>query len=72
MTLSVEDRLDILELLARADDAASARDADAYVTLFSEAVCSMEPRERIEGGRSFGLPWDPSGPQRDRQRSTSR
>jgi hypothetical protein len=37
MTLSVEDRLDILELLARADDAASARNAEAYVALFSEA-----------------------------------
>jgi|SRR5580658_3223220 ketosteroid isomerase-like protein len=36
MTLSAEDRLEILELLARADDAASARDADAYVALFTE------------------------------------
>jgi hypothetical protein len=36
MTLSVEDRLDILELLVRADNAASARNAAAYVALFTE------------------------------------
>jgi ketosteroid isomerase-like protein len=34
--LSVSDRLDILDVLTRADDAASARDADAYVELFTE------------------------------------
>lgn len=36
MTLSVEDRLDIFELLARADNAATRRDVAAYVALFSE------------------------------------
>lgn len=36
MTLSTEDRLDTLDLLARADDAASARDPRAYVALFSD------------------------------------
>jgi hypothetical protein len=36
VTLSVEDRLDILELLSRADNAASGRDAAAYVALFTE------------------------------------
>ncbi len=36
MTLSTEDRLDALDLLARADDAASARDPRAYVALFSD------------------------------------
>lgn len=36
VTLSAEDRLDILELLARADTAASDRDADAYLALFSD------------------------------------
>jgi ketosteroid isomerase-like protein len=33
---SAEDRLDILELLARADDAASRRDVTTYVALFSD------------------------------------
>ncbi len=33
---SAEDRLDILELLARADDAASHRDVTTYVALFSD------------------------------------
>jgi ketosteroid isomerase-like protein len=36
MTLSVSDRLDILDVLVRADDAASRRDADAYVELFTD------------------------------------
>jgi SnoaL-like domain len=35
-SLSVSDRLDILEVLARADTAASLRDADAYVELFTD------------------------------------
>jgi hypothetical protein len=34
--LSVEDRLEILELLARADDAASNRDIETYITLFTD------------------------------------
>jgi hypothetical protein len=34
--LPVEDRLDILELLARADDAASRRDVHGYLNLFTE------------------------------------
>jgi hypothetical protein len=38
MSLSVSDRLDILDLLVRADNAASRRDADAYVELFAEDV----------------------------------
>ena len=39
MTLSPADRLDILDLLTRADAAASARDPDAYLALFtSDAV----------------------------------
>ena len=36
MTLSVADRLAILEVITRADDAASRRDADGYVALFTE------------------------------------
>jgi hypothetical protein len=36
VTLSTADRLDILELLARADNAATRRDTAAYVSLFAE------------------------------------
>ena len=36
MSLSAADRLDILELLSRADNAASLRDGAAYVALFTE------------------------------------
>jgi hypothetical protein len=36
VTLTTEDRLDILELLARADNAATRRDAHTYVALFAE------------------------------------
>jgi hypothetical protein len=35
MTLSVADRLDILDVITRADQAASDRDAEAYVQLFT-------------------------------------
>jgi hypothetical protein len=35
VTLSVVDRLDILDVVSRADQAASDRDADAYVRLFT-------------------------------------
>ena len=66
MTLSVEDRLDILELLARADDAASARDADAYVTLFSEAGvldgAKGAYRGRAELRAAVGPIWASEGP----------
>jgi len=36
MTLSVADRLAILDVITRADQAATSRDADAYVALFAE------------------------------------
>jgi ketosteroid isomerase-like protein len=35
MTLSAADRLDILDLITRADDAATRRDADSYAALFT-------------------------------------
>jgi hypothetical protein len=38
MSLAVSDRLDILDVLARADNAASRRDPDAYVELFTDDV----------------------------------
>jgi hypothetical protein len=36
VTLSAKDRLDILELLARADNAATRRDTAAYLALFTD------------------------------------
>ena len=36
MTLSAADRLAILDVVTRADEAASRRDAEGYVTLFTE------------------------------------
>jgi uncharacterized protein (TIGR02246 family) len=36
MTLSAEDSLEILQLVARADACATARDADGYAALFTE------------------------------------
>jgi ketosteroid isomerase-like protein len=36
VTLSADDRLAILELLARADNAATSRDAETYVALFTD------------------------------------
>jgi ketosteroid isomerase-like protein len=36
MTLSADDRLDIFDVLAQADSAATSRDADAYVALFTD------------------------------------
>jgi len=38
VSLAVSDRLDILDVLARADSAASRRDPDAYVELFTDDV----------------------------------
>jgi hypothetical protein len=46
VTLSAQDRLDILELIARADNAASDRDPDAYLALFTDdAVLDGEQGE---------------------------
>ncbi len=36
MTLTAEDSLEVLQLVARADACASARDADGYVALFTD------------------------------------
>jgi ketosteroid isomerase-like protein len=36
MSLAAADRLDILDVVTRADEAASRRDADGYVALFTE------------------------------------
>jgi ketosteroid isomerase-like protein len=45
--LTTTDRLDILEIVARADSAATRRDADAYVSLFTDdAVLDGESGSR--------------------------
>jgi ketosteroid isomerase-like protein len=66
VTLSDTDRLDILEVVARADAAATRRDADAYVSLFTDdAVLDGEKgehrgKERLR--RSVGPIWESEGP----------
>jgi hypothetical protein len=65
MTLSAVDRLDILDVLARADSAASRRDPDAYVAYFTdEAVLDGtmgEHRGRDELRQSVGSIWQAEG-----------
>ncbi len=65
MTLSIADRLDILEVLARADTAATRRDADAYVALFTEDAvldgAMGDHRGRQGLRRSVGPIWRSEG-----------
>jgi ketosteroid isomerase-like protein len=62
---NVTDRLDILEVVTRADNAASRRDADAYISFFTvDAVLDGEKgeyrgRERLRG--SVGPIWESEG-----------
>jgi ketosteroid isomerase-like protein len=66
VTLSTADRLDILDVVTRADDAASRRDADAYVALFTpDAV--LDGAQGRHAGRealraSVGPIWAAEGP----------
>ena len=66
MTLSAADRLAILDVITRADEAASRRDADGYVALFTEdAVLDGTQgrhagREALRG--SLGPVWAAEGP----------
>ncbi|MFZ0668593.1 MAG: nuclear transport factor 2 family protein [Acidimicrobiales bacterium] len=66
MTLSADDRLDILELLARADNAATRRDAAAYVALFAEDGIldgeKGEHRGRQALADAVGAVWASEGP----------
>jgi ketosteroid isomerase-like protein len=66
MTLSAADRLAILDVITRADDAASRRDADAYVALFTpDAVLDGTQGRHVgrEGLRaSVGPIWTAEGP----------
>jgi uncharacterized protein (TIGR02246 family) len=66
MTLSVADRLDILDVITRADQAASNRDADAYVRLFTEDAV-LDGTQGRHAGRaalraSVGPVWAAEGP----------
>jgi ketosteroid isomerase-like protein len=65
MTLSAADRLDILELITRADDAASRRDADGYAALFtSDAVLDGTQGTHPAAGlrAAVGPIWAAEGP----------
>jgi uncharacterized protein (TIGR02246 family) len=66
VTLSIEDRLDTLELLTRADNAATARDAQAYVALFTEdgVIDGAEGQHRGREAMlaSVGAIWAAEGP----------
>jgi ketosteroid isomerase-like protein len=66
MTLSVADRLAILEVITRADDAASRRDADGYVALFApDAVLDGTQGRHVgrdELRASVGPIWAAEGP----------
>jgi hypothetical protein len=65
VTLSADDRLDILELLARADSAATRRDVAAYVACFTEdGVLDGEKGEHRGRGAladAVGLVWASEG-----------
>jgi hypothetical protein len=68
VTLSAEDRLDALELVARADDAATARDVVAYVDLFTvDGVidgAEGEHRGKEALHQAVGPIWASEGPAR--------
>ncbi len=48
--LTAEDRLDILELLVRADDAASRRDVEGYLALFADDA-TLEGDKGVHRGK---------------------
>jgi uncharacterized protein (TIGR02246 family) len=48
--LTAEDRLDILELLVRADDAASRRDVEGYLALFTDDA-TLEGDKGVHRGK---------------------
>jgi uncharacterized protein (TIGR02246 family) len=66
MTLSVADRLEILDVITRADQAASDRDAEAYVQLFT-ADAVLDGAQGRHAGRealraAVGPVWAAEGP----------
>jgi ketosteroid isomerase-like protein len=64
--LSATDRLDILDVITRADEAASRRDADAYVALFTEDAVLDGAQGRHAGRQALraavGPIWATEGP----------
>jgi uncharacterized protein (TIGR02246 family) len=66
MTLSVADRLEILDIITRADQAASDRDAEAYVRLFTEDAVLDGAQGRHAGRAALraavGPVWAAEGP----------
>ncbi len=66
MTLSAADQLAILEVITRADEAASRRDADGYVELFTEDAVLDGAQGRHAGREalraSVGPIWAAEGP----------
>jgi uncharacterized protein (TIGR02246 family) len=66
MTLSAADRLAILEVITRADEAASRRDADGYVALFAPDAVLDGTQGRHVGREalraSVGPIWAAEGP----------
>jgi uncharacterized protein (TIGR02246 family) len=65
-TLSAADRLAILDVITRADEAASRRDADAYVALFTPDAVLDGTQGQHSGGEamraSVGPIWAAEGP----------
>jgi ketosteroid isomerase-like protein len=66
VTLSDTDRLAILDTITRADDAASRRDADSYVALFTEEAV-LDGTQGTHAGRdalraAVGPVWAAEGP----------
>jgi uncharacterized protein (TIGR02246 family) len=66
VTLSAADGLAILEVITRADDAASRRDADAYVELFTPDAVLDSTQGRHAGRQALraavGPVWSAEGP----------
>jgi uncharacterized protein (TIGR02246 family) len=66
MSLSAADRLAILEVITRADDAASRRDADGYVALFTPDAVLDGTQGRHAGREALraavGPVWAAEGP----------
>jgi uncharacterized protein (TIGR02246 family) len=66
MTLSVADRLEILDVITRADQAASDRDAEAYVQLFTTDAVLDGAQGRHAGREALraavGPVWAAEGP----------
>ncbi len=66
MSLSAADRLAILDIVTRADEAASRRDADVYVALFTEDAVLDGTQGRHAGRKALhaavGPVWAAEGP----------